>query len=234
VRRLVLATLVTWALVVAPAHACGAAQPSQTQAWRAELLGRTPVSSAPGGKTRHWVRPSQAGALLVLAAQTRDGRCWLQVRLPSRPNLAKGWVDSERVEVSATPWRIQVRLRSRTVTLLRRGKRVARYRAVVGTPGTPTPLGLFALVEAYPNAPSDFLGRWVVTLTAHSDVLQRYEGGDGRVAIHGRGGASLNDPLGSAASHGCVRLTNAAISEIVRRIGETAIPGTPVRITRLG
>jgi lipoprotein-anchoring transpeptidase ErfK/SrfK len=234
VRRLVLATLVAWALVAAPAHACEAARPSQTQAWRAELLGRTPVSAAPGGKTRHWARPSQAGALLVLAARTRDGRCWLQVRLPSRPNLAKGWVDSERVGVSATPWRIQVGLRSRTVMLLRRGKRVARYRAVVGAPGMPTPVGLFALVEAYPNAPSDFLGRWVVTLTAHSDVLQRYEGGDGRVAIHGRGGASLNDPLGSAASHGCVRLTNAAISGIVRRIGETAIPGTPVRITRSG
>jgi L,D-transpeptidase-like protein len=156
------------------------------------------------------------------------------VRLPSRPNLAKGWVDAERVQVSATPWRIEVGLRSRTVTLLRAGKRVQRYRAVVGAPATPTPVGLFALVAAYPNPSSDFLGSWVVTLTSHSDVLRHYEGGDGRVALHGRGGASLNVPLGSAASHGCIRLTNAAISGVVRRIGDAAIPGTPVRITRSG
>lgn len=225
-----LATLVAWGLAVAPAHACGAGRPSDEQAWRGQLLGRTPVSSRPGGVARHWVTPVQAGALLVLATRARDGRCWLQVRLPSRPNVAKGWVDAERLELTATPWRIEVGLRSRTVTLLRRGERVRRYRAVVGAAYTPTPTGLFALVDAYRNDPTDFLGRWVVTLTAHSDVLQRYDGGDGRVALHGRGGDSLRDPLGSAASHGCVRLTNAAISSIVRRIGEAAIPGTPVRI----
>lgn len=229
--RLALATLVAWGLVVAPAFGCGAGRPSDAQAWRGELLGRTAVSSAPGGKARRWVTPAHAGALLVLAARSREGRCWLQVRLPSRPNLAKGWVDAERVQAVPTAWRIDVRLRSRTVTLVRGGRRVARYRAVVGAPATPTPRGLFALVEAYPNPASDFLGRWVVTLTAHSDVLEHYEGGDGRVAIHGRGGDSLRDPLGSAASHGCVRLTNAAISSIVHRIGVDAIPGTPVRIT---
>jgi hypothetical protein len=232
--RLVIATLVAWGLVVAPAQACGADRPSDKQAWRVELLGRTAVSAAPGGAVRRWVTPAQAGALLVLTTRTREGACWLQVRLPSRPNLAKGWVNAERVQALTTPWRIDVGLRSRTVTLLRDGARVARYRAVVGARRTPTPTGLFALVAAYPNSASDFLGRWVVTLTAHSDVLQHYEGGDGRVAIHGRGGDSLQVPLGSAASHGCVRLTNAAISSIVRRIGEASIPGTPVRITQSG
>jgi lipoprotein-anchoring transpeptidase ErfK/SrfK len=121
-------------------------------------------------------------------------------------------------------------LRTRTVTLLRAGERVAAYRAVVGTPATPTPRGLFALVDAYRGDPSDVFGSWVLTLTAHSDVLQRYDGGDGRVALHGRGGASLRDPLGSAASHGCVRLSNAAIGSIVRRIGLDAVAGTPVRV----
>ena len=69
-----------------------------------------------------------------------------------------------------------------------------------------------------------------LTLTAHSDTLQRYDGGDGRVALHGRGGESLRVPLGSARSHGCVRISNAAIASIVRRIGVAAIPGTPVMI----
>ena len=234
--RLLLATLV--AVLVAPASAsaaCGVTRPTDTRAWRAEVLARTPVSAKPGGAARGAVSPARAGALLVLAgARDRGGRCWLQVRLPTRPNTAQGWVRADRVATTETPWRIEVGLRSRTVTLLRRGERVRRYRAVVGAAATPTPTGLFALVDAYRNDPNDFLGRWVVTLTAHSDVLQRYEGGDGRVALHGRGGDSLRDPLGSAASHGCVRLSNAAISGIVRRIGIAAIPGTPVQIIRSG
>jgi lipoprotein-anchoring transpeptidase ErfK/SrfK len=61
-------------------------------------------------------------------------------------------------------------------------------------------------------------------------VLQRYEGGDGTVAIHGRGGASLLDPLGSARSHGCIRLSNHAIDWLVRRIGVTHLAGTPVDV----
>jgi hypothetical protein len=231
--RFAAATVLAFVLLAAPAAAsCGADGPADRQAWRAELLGRTAVGVKPGDAARRWVSPSQAVALLVLAARTdRDGRCWLQVRLPTRPNLAKGWVDARHVQLTPTAWRIEVALRARTVTLLRSGRRVARYRAVVGAPATPTPRGLFALVDAHPNDPGDFLGRWVLTLSAHSDVLRRYEGGDGRVALHGRGGASLRDPLGSAASHGCVRLSNSAIARIVRRIGATAIPGTPVAIT---
>ena len=230
--RLAFATLVAFLLVAAPAAAsCSAARPSDRQAWRGELIGRTGVSAKPGGTVRRWVSPSQVGALLVLAAGTdRDGRCWLRVRLPTRPNDAMGWVEADRVQLAPTAWRIEVALRARTVTLLRAGERVARYRAVVGAPATPTPRGLFALMEAYPNDPDDFLGRWVLTLTAHSDVLKRFDGGDGRVALHGRGGQSLRNPLGSAASHGCVRIDNAAIASIVRRIGTGAIPGTPVRI----
>ena len=70
----------------------------------------------------------------------------------------------------------------------------------------------------------------MLPLTAHSEVLKTYDGGDGRVALHGRGGASLSAPLGSAASHGCVRLANDDIARLVRRIGRAGLPGTPVRI----
>jgi lipoprotein-anchoring transpeptidase ErfK/SrfK len=70
----------------------------------------------------------------------------------------------------------------------------------------------------------------VLELTAHSNVLQRYDGGEGTVGIHGRGGASLLDPLGSARSHGCVRLSNQAIGWLVRRIGANHLPGTPVNV----
>lgn len=236
--RLSVTALVFGALLVTPGQAsasCAAVRPSETQAWRAELLARTAVSARPDGKIRQWLSPSRVGALLVLSgARDREGRCWVQVRLPERPNVAKGWIAADSVALSETPWRIEIRLDERLVTLVRAGEPVGSYRAVIGAPATPTPTGLFALVEAYKGRPSDFLGSWVLTLTAHSDVLQRYEGGDGRAALHGRGGDSLRDPLGQAASHGCVRVSNAAIAGIVRRIGVAAIPGTPVEITPSG
>jgi lipoprotein-anchoring transpeptidase ErfK/SrfK len=50
------------------------------------------------------------------------------------------------------------------------------------------------------------------------------------VAIHGRGGASLLDPLGSARSHGCIRLSNRAVSWLVSTVGYEQLPGTPVQI----
>jgi lipoprotein-anchoring transpeptidase ErfK/SrfK len=102
---------------------------------------------------------------------------------------------------------------------------------VVGKPSTPTPLGLFAVTWAIRWHPSDFLGSWVLELTAHSNVLQRFDGGDGTVGIHGRGGTSLLDPLGTARSHGCVRLANGSIDWLVKTIGADGLPGTPVQIT---
>ena len=87
--------------------------------------------------------------------------------------------------------------------------------------------GLFAVYEldAQPSA-NDFVGSWVIQLTAFSDVLDNYSGGPGRVAIHGRGGASLADPLGTARSHGCIRLDNGAVEWLARSV----LPGTPVMI----
>ena len=62
--------------------------------------------------------------------------------------------------------------------------------------------------------------------TAFSDVLDDYGGGPGRIAIHGRGGASLRDPLGTARSHGCLRVANPDVSWLVRHVPR----GTPVNI----
>ena len=101
---------------------------------------------------------------------------------------------------------------------------------VVGKPSTPTPPGLFSIIGAWPSSPNAFLGTWILPLTAHSDALQQFDGGDGTVGIHGRGGASLLDPLGSAASHGCIRVANASIDWLVRSIGVGALPGIPVQV----
>jgi hypothetical protein len=164
--------------------------------------------------------------LLVLRSALDDReRRWLRVRLPDRPNERAGWILADRTRVATTPWRIVVSIRRRTVTVRRGGKQVRRFQAVVGAPGTPTPRGMFAISERI-RQPPGVLGPWALHLTAHSDVLDDYGGGKGRVAIHGRSGALLADPLGSARSHGCVRVDNAQVAWLARH----AIEGTPVEI----
>jgi len=57
-------------------------------------------------------------------------------------------------------------------------------------------------------------------------VYQHFDGGDGLVAIHGRGGSSLLVPLRTAKSHGCIRVDNNAVDWLARVAG----PGTPVDV----
>ena len=57
-------------------------------------------------------------------------------------------------------------------------------------------------------------------------MLQEFEGGPGQIAIHGTNG--LSGALGSAASHGCIRLGTSAITWLARRIGG----GVPLTIRR--
>jgi lipoprotein-anchoring transpeptidase ErfK/SrfK len=210
------------------------AAPGTAVAWRAEIEARTAVFDRlprTASRPSRRVTPEDAPWLLVLARpRVAGGRCWLKVRLPWRPNHAAGWLDAGRVGIDPTPWRIAVSRRRRTLTLYRSGARMGSVRVVVGKPATPTPAGLFAVTWAIRWHPRDFLGSWVLELTAHSDVLRRFDGGDGTVGIHGRGGASLRDPLGSARSHGCIRLANPAIEWLVRRIGAGRLPGTPVEV----
>jgi len=209
-------------------------RPTSKVAWRAELLGRAGVYggvSRAGTRARIFVGPAQASWLLVLdAARTQSGRCWVEVRLPWRPNDAIGWVDTSRVILRPTTWRIVVSTADRSLSVYHRGSLVRRIQVVVGAPSTPTPVGLFSIIGAWASRPGAFLGSWILPLTSHSDTLQQFEGGDGTVGIHGRGGASLLDPLGSARSHGCIRIDNSSIDWLVGSIGAGALPGIPVEV----
>ena len=214
------------ALAAAP-HA-----PTRSVAWIARLVAPTPAYAAPGAARAERVLAPLGRwtggpvGLLVLAAR-HDGT-WLRVLLPDRPNGRSAWVPAARVRLVRTPWRVRVSLAARRVTVLRHGRALRRFGAVVGAPATPTPRGRFAVYElARQPDPHGFLGPWALHLTAHSDVLDDYGGGPGRVAIHGRDGASLADPLGSAASHGCIRVADAE----VRFLARVLAPGTPVTVS---
>jgi lipoprotein-anchoring transpeptidase ErfK/SrfK len=165
---------------------------------------------------------------LVLRSAVVDGERWFDVRLPERPNNDAGWIRADFARVSTTPWRILISTDEARLTVKRAGRRVASFSAVVGKPTTPTPRGLFAIDEPIRQPTGSELGPWALFLTAHSRVLDDYGGGPGRIAIHGRAGPLLADPLGSKASHGCIRIPNAK----VRWLSRIAVDGTPVEVTR--
>jgi lipoprotein-anchoring transpeptidase ErfK/SrfK len=167
--------------------------------------------------------------LLILgSAREATGRLWLLVRLPERPNDAQGWIPADDADVAATAWRIVVNVTARTIAVVHDNQLVHSWTVVVGKTSTPTPLGLFAVYERARQPAGSDLGPWALHLTAHSNVLFNFGGGPGRVALHGRAGDLLADPLGSADSHGCVRMDNDAISWIAGHVQA----GTPVVVVR--
>ena len=164
--------------------------------------------------------------LPVIAHETsRDGRSWIRVRLPGRPTGHTGWIPASHTRMKATAWRITIRLSTRRVTVYRYGAVARSFRAIVGTSSTPTPRGRFFVEEAVALSPVDHGGPYALALSARSNVLQEFDGGPGQIALHGTAG--LSGTLGTAASHGCIRLSTDAITWLARRVGN----GVPVRIT---
>jgi lipoprotein-anchoring transpeptidase ErfK/SrfK len=230
------AVLITLAAV--PVHAADPekvllpGRPSATVSTTAKILIATNVFAQPGRRVKlrlptHAQWGGGPHVLLVLDSRMYKGKAWLRVALPTRPNGSSGWIREDFVRLSKTQWRVTVNREAHSVTVYRDGRKQRSFMAVVGTSATPTPRGLYAIYEKLPQPdPKGFLGPWALHLTAFSDVLFNYGGGPGRVAIHGRDGSSLADPLGSSASHGCVRVDDVNIIWMAH-----VIPlGTPVQI----
>jgi lipoprotein-anchoring transpeptidase ErfK/SrfK len=203
----------------------------------AALTANHAIYAAPGRRreaTISWQRPitGEATSLPVLAERTGAAGTWLDVRLPGRllpgaPNGRTGWIKAAHTRTWSIRWRIVVSLGQRVARVYNAGHLRRSFRVVVGAPSTPTPTGHF-FVEENVTEPSDFPGApYALALSARSTVLTEFEGGPGQVALHGVGGG-LGGTLGSAESHGCVRLATPAITWLAARI----YPGTPVTITR--
>jgi lipoprotein-anchoring transpeptidase ErfK/SrfK len=209
-----------------------ASRPTTKEAWTARVLLPVHTRAAPRASARKTSKlgptaPYNTGpnVLLVIGARaTKAHGVWYRVLLNSRPNDAAGWVPAEAVRVQRTPWRVTVRLGDRKLELRKAGKVVGRWTVAVGTQANPTPKGSFALSEIVKQRnPAGFFGTYILTLSAHSEKLSEFDGGDGRVALHGTNRPQL---LGQAVSHGCVRLANS----VATRIGRTVPAGSPVDI----
>lgn len=96
----------------------------------------------------------------------------------------------------------------------------------MGKASTPTPPGEFFVEESI-RLPAGAVGApFALALSARSTVLQEFAGGPGQIALHGLW--NVGGTLGTAVSHGCVRLNTGAMRWLAARIS----PGVPVTITR--
>lgn len=160
------------------------------------------------------------------AGAQREVPGWYQVALRDRPNGSTGWVPEASVDVTKTPMRIFVDLKGRTLRVEKDGTGVFTTTIAIGTEENPTPVNGTYVTELIQNTePDGAYGPYAFGLAMHSDTLSEFGGGDGQVGIHGTNQPNL---IGQAVSHGCVRLTNTDIQELV----DLQLPlGVPVFIT---
>lgn len=154
------------------------------------------------------------------------GRERLEVYLPIRPNGSIGWVDAADVTLSLVRHRIEVDLTEHRLRVLDGDEVLVDEPIAVGRTDRPTPGGVYYLKELLqPPDPDGPYGTYAYGLSGFSNVLESFRGGPGVIGIHG-----TNEPevIGSDASSGCIRVTNAVIERLVHEIG---LPlGTPVEI----
>ena len=161
----------------------------------------------------------------MLPVVGRSAGGWLHVRLPGRPNGSTGWIRTQATALTRTSWHVTVDTLRRRVLVFKKGRLVKSFRAVVGKPSTPTPTGTFFVEEAVRLSSGEVGAPFALALSARSNVLQEFDGGPGQIALHGT--ANIGGVLGTAVSHGCIRLDGAAMIWLVGRIGA----GVPVTVT---
>ena len=184
---------------------------------------KSPSKSAPKVLVLHQFR-KDFRRQVVLALKSRigsDGKPWLQLNLPMRPNGTLGWVPASALDVHPTKTRIVINRAARRLSLYQGSRVLYRTTVAVGRPGMETPVGNFYVTARFvPD--NSFLGVFAFETSAYS-LLTDWPGG-GVVGIHG---TSMPQLLGQAVSHGCVRMSNEAASFLRRYVPV----GTPIKIT---
>jgi lipoprotein-anchoring transpeptidase ErfK/SrfK len=181
----------------------------------AVLARRTTLRASPGGRALARVgRRTEWGAPKVLAA-VGERRGWLRVMATELPNGRTGWIPSGAARVLANPdWTIEADLSWRLVTVRRDGHAVRRFRVAVGRPATPTPTGRFAVTDKIHFTDHSRAYGWgAVALTGHQTHIEPGWTGGNRLAIHG---TSEPGSIGTAASFGCLRASEADVRWLVR------------------
>jgi hypothetical protein len=149
---------------------------------------------------------------------------WLRVALPIRPNGTEGWVQADGLTLFKVDRRVEIDLSDRTLVVVDADGVLLETSVAVGSATSPTPTGSFFITDSVITG-NEYgpWGPWAFGLSARSDVITEFNGGDGIIGIHGTNRPSS---IGSAASLGCVRVPN----DIALELGGILSAGVPVEI----
>lgn len=183
-----------------------------------------PASSAAViGRLRFRTVHGQALPYLALL-RTVGESSWTQVRIPGRTNASLGWVPSDALgPLHRVRGRVIVDRRRLRVTLFDgRGRSTWSAPVGIGRAGLRTPSGRFVVTEKLRSLDPAY-GPYAIGTSAYAPRLKSWPGG-GVVGLHGTNRPEL---VPGHPSHGCVRLRNADITALWRRVRI----GTPILIT---
>jgi lipoprotein-anchoring transpeptidase ErfK/SrfK len=164
------------------------------------------------------------GSPRVFLIETGPVDGWVEVSLPVRPNGSTGWVRASDLDLRVLDFKIFVDLSDRRLRLQRGDELVLETEVAVGSPQNPTPTGDYFVTDVVQLAdPGGPWGPFALGLSAFSDTITEFNGGDGIIGIHGTNRpASIGQPV----SLGCVRVPN----EIATQLADLVKLGTPVQI----
>jgi len=189
---------------------------------------RVPVYDSPDSPqpSRTFASPNPlygGGTIRVFLVKEHQGD-WLNVYLPARPNGSTGWIRKSDVSVSSHTFRMVIELGAKRLVAYDKTDVIFDEPIAVGESATPSTVGLFYTTELIIPQGQPQYGPYAWGLSAYSEILYDFGGGDGQMGIHG-----TNDPssIGRAVSNGCIRLANANITRLVDML---PVAGVPVEI----
>jgi hypothetical protein len=188
----------------------------------AQLLRPTALHVRPGGRViARLPRRTEFGSAQILAVAHRGDR-WLAVRTPVLPNGRVGWIRAGAARLLHEPWTLEVDLSRRLLTARREDRRAFSIPVAIGAAATPTPTGRFGVTDRLKMSGTTY-GCCALALSGHQPHIPQGWGGGDRIAIHG---TTATGSIGTPASHGCLRASEAGM----RRLMAVIPLGTTVRI----
>jgi lipoprotein-anchoring transpeptidase ErfK/SrfK len=186
---------------------------------------RIEIFDQPGAARARWTldNPNPRGGHITFLVE-REEPDWVNVDAPVRPNGSSGWVRKDNVVLSWTDYALRLDLSDRKLTVGLRGQQTWSAPVAVGEPATPTPVGEFYLAELVklPD-PGGTYGPYAFGLSAFSEVLEQFNGGEPIIGLHG---TNHPDLIGGAVSNGCIRMSNDDVSRLAAQVPL----GTPITI----
>lgn len=152
------------------------------------------------------------GTTTVLAVVGGPEAGRFEVMLPVRPNGSTGWIDGDALSFYIADGEIRIDLSTRELSYVVDGVEVLHTDIGVGSEYNQTPVGVFFVTDRVTvNDPNSPWGPHALGLSARSDTITEFNGGDGIIGIHGTNNPSS---IGDNISLGCVRLPNDMITAL--------------------